>query len=328
VSAGEPIPALQVEALRTQFAVRVRGRRATLTAVRDVSFTVGAGETVALIGESGSGKSTVARSLLQLVRPAAGRMLVGGRPLGVGSSRKRRADYTRIQLVFQDPLESLNPRHTVETVLTEPLKLHSKLDRAQRRARAVEMLEAVELGAEHLTRRPHQLSGGQRQRIGIARALMMEPDVLVLDEPTASLDASTRASVIDLLATVQRQRNIGYLLISHDIDVVRTIAARTLILYLGRVVESGPTDEVFAHPAHPYTRALLDAAPVAVHGRRERTVRLNGEIPSPLDAPPGCVLHSRCPLVQPSCLREPPPMLTFAPGHSAACPVTFAATKP
>ncbi|MFI0938556.1 oligopeptide/dipeptide ABC transporter ATP-binding protein [Streptomyces sp. NPDC021020] len=313
-------PVLEVEGLRTDFTVRSRGLRHTLRAVDGVDLVLRPGETLAVVGESGSGKSTLARSILRLVEPTAGAVTVAGRPLA--SYRDRRALYREVQMVFQDPRSSLDPRQRIRSVLEEPLRLHLRMPADRREQRVRELLAAVELPPEVLDRLPAELSGGQRQRVGVARALSVEPKAVILDEPTASLDASTRGVVLDLLARLQRETGLAYLLISHDLQAVRRIAHRVHVMYLGRVVESGSTQDVLERPAHPYTRALLDAAPVAVHRGHTRAFRLSGENPGPFDPPAGCSLAPRCPLAEEPCRATRPAQLPFGGTHHAACPVT------
>ncbi|GAB1818912.1 oligopeptide/dipeptide ABC transporter ATP-binding protein [Herbidospora sp. RD11066] len=312
-------PVLKVAGLRTEFTARGKG---VLRAVDDVSLSVDAGETLAVVGESGSGKSTLARSILRLVEPSAGTVEIGGRSV---ESYKRRKDLFRdVQMVFQDPRSSLDPRQRVRSILEEPLKLHLGMPAAQRDTRIRELLDAVELDPVVLDRLPAALSGGQRQRIGIARALAVEPKVIILDEPTASLDASTRGVVLDLLARLQKETRVAYLLISHDLHAVRRVAHRVDVMYLGRVIESGTADDVLDRPAHPYTRALIDAAPVAAYRGHVRAVRLSGENPGPFHIPAGCPMEPRCPLAVADCAATRPDLLPFGPAHTAACPVTHA----
>ncbi len=316
-------PALNVVGLHKEFRVKSGGRTRTLIAVDSVSVDIHPGETVALVGESGSGKSTVARCIARLIDPTKGAVAVDGRELGGLTQRELSRAYGDIQMVFQDPNSSLNPRMTVRQVLTEPLRLHTKLDRKARDARAADLLTLVGLDPEHLDCYPSELSGGQRQRIGIARAIAVSPKVLLLDEPTSSLDVSVRGQVLELLRNLQVQLQMAYLFISHDLDVVRKISDRVIVMYLGCIVESGSTEEIFDHPTHPYTRALLSAAPqIDVKARREST-RLEGEIPSPFDAGAGCRLAGRCPLAQLSCRTERPALATVSPTHEVACPVVL-----
>ena len=276
---------------------------------------------MALVGESGSGKSTIARCIVRLIEPTAGEVLVAGtymRPLDPAGLARA---YRDIQMVFQDPNASLNPRMTVGQAIEEPLLLQLRLDRAARVARARTLADRVGLGAGHLARYPHELSGGQRQRVGIARALAAEPKVLLLDEPTSSLDVSVRGQILALLQELQRDLGLAYLFITHDLQVVRHVAHRVMVLYLGGVVETGPTQDVFRAPVHPYTRALLSAAPVAEWGVKRSRLRLHGEIGSPIDPPDACRLVGRCPLEQPGCRRAKPPLLRVGPSQDAACPV-------
>lgn len=311
---------LDVQNLRKEFRVRNAGRVARLTAIDGIDLKVERGETVALVGESGSGKSTVARSIARLVEPTSGGAWLDGTPLSRLRRRRLSRAYGDLQMVFQDPNSSLNPRMTVRAILDEPLRLHLKMSAAQRRTRVAELLESVGLGPAHLDRRPHQLSGGQRQRVGIARALAVDPKLILLDEPTASLDVSVRGQVIELLQKVQQDRGIAYLFITHDLQVVQRIAHRVVVMYLGAVVEEGPTEAVFAHPTHPYTKALLSAAPVAEYGVKRERFRLAGEIPSPINLPAGCRLAGRCPIAQERCRHDPPPLIAMERQHYVACP--------
>lgn len=312
---------LEVRGLRKHFPVA--GGRA-LVAVDGVDVSVAAGETLALVGESGSGKSTVARCIVRLIEPTDGEVLVAGTYMRSLDPAGLARAYRNIQMVFQDPNASLNPRMTVGQALEEPLRLHLQLDRAARVARTAELMDRVGLVAGHLARYPHELSGGQRQRVGIARALAVEPKVLLLDEPTSSLDVSVRGQVLALLQQLQRELGLAYLFITHDLQVVRHIAHRVAVMYLGGIVETGPTADVFRAPAHPYTRALLSAAPVAEWGVQRARLRLHGEIGSPVDPPDACRLVGRCPLEQPDCRRAKPPLLPVGPSHDAACPVAAA----
>ncbi len=318
-----PSPVLNVVGLHKEFRIRSRGRTRTLTAVDSVTVDIHPGETVALVGESGSGKSTAARCIAHLIEPTSGSVIIDGRDMGSMHRRALARSYRHVQMVFQDPNSSLNPRMTIRATLHEPLRLHTDLNNEQRDARAEELLESVGLTATHLDRYPSQLSGGQRQRVGIARALAVSPKLLLLDEPTASLDVSVRGQILDLLADLQRQHNLAYLFISHDLDVVRRIADRVLVMYLGAIVESGTTEEVFANPTHPYTQALLSAAPVPVPGEGQDRLRLHGEIPSPFDVSGGCRLAGRCPWVVDSCRDEQPPLIPISSTHQAACPVVL-----
>jgi oligopeptide/dipeptide ABC transporter ATP-binding protein len=287
-------------------------------AVDGVSLRVGAGETLGLVGESGCGKSTLARCVLRLIEPTRGRVLLDEEDLTAlpeEALRRRRRD---IQMVFQDPTASLNPRLSVAATVDEPLALHTPLAGAARRERVDEVLEEVGLGAGLRDRYPHQLSGGQRQRVNIARAIATHPRLVVLDEPTSALDVSLRARVILLLAELKRRMGMTYLFISHDLSTVRYLCDRVAVMYLGVLVEEAPAAELFDHPAHPYTRALLSCIPVPDPDVAPERLRLSGEVPSPIDIPGGCRLRGRCPLAQPVC-AEPVPLREIAPGHTVAC---------
>jgi oligopeptide/dipeptide ABC transporter ATP-binding protein len=311
-------PIVQARNLQKHFAV---GRGRKLVAIDDLDLDLFPGKTLALVGESGSGKSTVARCLTRLIEPTDGGIFVHGKSITPLSSYHMSHMYRHVQMVFQDPNASLNPRMTVRQVLEEPLKLHLKLSRREREDRVRELVGMVGLTTAHLDRYPHELSGGQRQRIGIARAIAVQPEVVLLDEPTASLDVSVRGQILDLLARLQKEFNLAYLFISHDLQVVRHVSDEVAVMYLGVIVERGPTEAVFSHPRHPYTQALLSAAPVAQWGvKRERT-RLQGEINSPIDPPDACRLVGRCPLEQPSCARKQPQLYDLGAGHSVACPI-------
>jgi oligopeptide/dipeptide ABC transporter ATP-binding protein len=323
-------PLLQVTGLTKEFRVTDRGHRATLTAVGGIDLTLQAGETLAVVGESGSGKSTLARCITRLIEPTSGEVRLGGTYLTSVPKNALWKTYRDLQMVFQDPNSSLNPRMSVRAIIDEPLRLHTDLDRRARARRVEELLADVRLDSALLERFPRQLSGGQRQRqrINIARALAVEPQVLILDEPTASLDVSVRRQVLQLLRRVQREHHLGYLLISHDLEVVRKVADRVAVMYLGKIVEQGTAAEVFETPTHPYTRALLSSAMVPEYGVVKERFGLKGEIPSPVDLPRGCRLASRCPLVQRSCVETYPESIELSGTHQVACPVTARSTAP
>lgn len=309
---------LEVSELTKHYRIRVGGRRATLHAVDGVSFDIGSGETVALVGESGSGKSTAAHCILRLEQPTSGRVVFEGEEL-TGAPRDRlRALRRRVQIVFQDPTDSLNPRRTVGSAVGEPLRVHGLADGLAARERVAEILDLVGLQGDHAGRYPHQLSGGQRQRVGIARALVTEPSLVVLDEPTSALDVSVQAKLLNLLNDLQDKLRLSYLFITHDLGVVRYIADRVLVMYAGQIVEAAPTEELFRRPLHPYTRALLDAVPVDSPGDRRPRPPLQGEPYAAIEPETGCRLIGRCPWAAGEC--EAPVLLDAAgPGRLVRC---------
>jgi oligopeptide/dipeptide ABC transporter ATP-binding protein len=306
---------LSVEHLTKHFPTR----HGLIRAVEDVSFAVGAGETLALVGESGCGKTTVALSLLRLIRPDGGRVQFEGVDLEGGTDKAEKAWRQRLSIVFQNPYSSLDPRMRIRSIVGEPLVTAYGLRGRALTDRVVKHLDEVGLGAEHLTRYPHEFSGGQRQRIAIARALALEPKLLILDEPTAALDVSVQAQVLNLLQELQKNLNLSYLFISHNLATVENIADRVLVMYLGRVVEEGPVDRVFAAPYHPYTRGLLDSVPSTDPKLRGRLQPVSGEIPSALNPPPGCAFAPRCERAGKECRADPPPLLAAGPGRKHAC---------
>lgn len=324
-------PLLEVINLVKHFPVRggvLRRRVGTVHAVNDVSFAIGRGETLALVGESGSGKSTTGRTLIGFQRATSGTVKFDGLDLAELGTRERRALRQRMQYVFQDPYASLNPRMTVGQIIAEPLQIHRRYDRSGRRQRARELMDLVGLDPGLYTRYPHQFSGGQRQRIGVARALALEPDLLVLDEPVSALDLSVQAQVINLLTRLQRELGLAYLFIAHDLAAVRQLADRVAVMYLGEIVELGDAAEVYGQPEHPYTRALLSAIPLPDPRLRDRSRKelVSGELPSPLDAPSGCAFRTRCPIATDVC-RERPELVRHTPGGTlAAC--HFAEARP
>ncbi|MFG2062273.1 ABC transporter ATP-binding protein [Micromonospora sp. NPDC048871] len=291
-------------------------------AVDGVSLQVRRGETVGLVGESGSGKSTTGLALLRLVDPSTGSVRVAGEDVTGWSRRQLRALRRRVAMVFQDPQASLDPRRTVGSSIAEPLIVHRLVQgSAARRNRVEELLDMVGLGGDLADRHPHELSGGQRQRVGIARALAGEPDLIVLDEPIASLDLSVQAQVMNLLRRLQRELGLTYLFIAHDLAAVEHMSDRMAVMYLGRIVESGTPAQIWREPAHPYTAALLSAIPVADPQveRQRRRVILSGDIPSPVNPPGGCRFRTRCPQARPDCAETDPPFVEVAAGHRAAC---------
>jgi oligopeptide/dipeptide ABC transporter ATP-binding protein len=288
-------------------------------AVNDVSFDIPAGETLGLVGESGSGKSTIGLLVTRLLSPTAGTILFEGADITRTSPAAMRALRARLQIVFQDPWGSLNPRMTIARLLEEPLLLHAPLDAGARRAEARRLADRVRLPDATLSRYPHELSGGQLQRVSIARAIANRPKLVVLDEPTSSLDLSVRAGILQLLDELQRETGIAMLFISHDLETVRLVSHRVIVLYLGRIAEEAAAERLFARPAHPYTQTLLSA-----HLPPDPSVALSrhevvGEIPSPVNLPPGCFFAGRCPVALPACADAAPAMLHVEPGHGAAC---------
>ena len=291
-------------------------------AVDGVSLTVRRGETLGLVGESGCGKSTTGRAILQLIRPTRGRVLYEGTDLAHLRGRALRRQRRRMQMIFQDPYASLNSRMTVGDIVGEPLLVHRLRDRAGRHERVRELLQTVGINPNTQNRYPHEFSGGQRQRIGIARALAVEPNFIVCDEPISALDVSIRAQIINLLQALQREFGLTYLFIAHDLSVVRHISDRVAVMYLGRVVELAANAELYGEPLHPYTQALLSAVPIPdpEAEERRRAVVLQGDVPSPADPPPGCHFHTRCPAMRKGlCDREDPALREARPGHFVAC---------
>ena len=315
---------LDVQGLVKHFPVKsgAFGRvSAHVRAVDGVAFHVNEGETLALVGESGCGKSTVGRLVLRLLEPTSGQVRFEGDDLLALDQDQMRARRRRLQVIFQDPYASLNPRMTVGAMLGEPLWLHRLVgSEEQRNQRVAELLELVGLRPDHARRYPHEFSGGQRQRIAIARALAVEPRLIVADEPVSALDVSIQAQVINLMKQLQQRFGLAYIFISHDLAVVKHIADRIAVMYLGKIVETAPADELFRNPRHPYTRALLSAVPLPDPTVVRERALLEGDIPSAIAPPPGCHFHTRCPFARDSCRRDAPQLVDDGTGHATACP--------
>lgn len=312
-------PLVKVEHLKEYFPVRSGFKKLTLKAVDDVSFTVGRGETLGLVGESGCGKTTVGRTLLQLYKPTDGKVIFDGEEITEKNINKMRK---RMQMVFQDPYSSLNPRMTVEDIIGEPLDVHKLYsNKKERREKILDLMKLVGLNAEHATRYAHEFSGGQRQRIGIARALAVNPDFIVCDEPVSALDVSIQAQVVNMFEELQDKLGVAYLFIAHDLLVVRHISDRIAVMYLGKIVEIADSDELCDSPIHPYSQSLLSAVPIPdpkVTRSRKRIV-LEGDVPSPLNMPSGCAFRTRCKYATEQCAKECPTLTDRGNGHMVAC---------
>lgn len=319
-------PLLEVENLTKYFTLngdlvsRIAGKTQTLKAVDDISFHVKEGETLGLVGESGCGKSTTGRLITRLVEPTSGQIRFQGKDLLAFDSKQMRANRKDVQLVFQDPYSSLNPRKTIMQILARPLEIHGLADDwRSKRERVLELLNLVGLGHEHIDRYPHEFSGGQRQRIAIARAISVDPKLIIGDEPVSALDVSVQAQILNLFRELQEKFQLTYLFIAHDLSVVRHISDRVAVMYVGKIVETGPVDEIFSRPQHPYTQALMAAVPEADPDKPPPRLMLHGEIATPINPPAGCRLCKRCPIATPNCETDPPPLKEMAPEHFVAC---------
>lgn len=309
---------VEVNNLKQYFPIKAGfGKTIPLKAVDGVSFAIKPGETLGLVGESGCGKTTVGRSLLHLYKPTSGDIFYNGQRVDEKSIQSMRKD---MQMVFQDPYSSLNPRMTVEDIIGEPLDVHKLYtSKGERRDKILHLMELVGLNAEHATRYAHEFSGGQRQRIGIARALTVQPKLIIADEPVSALDVSIQAQVLNLLQQLQKDFNLTYLFISHDLSVVEMISDRIGVMYLGTIVETAPKKELYANPRHPYTRALLSAVPIPDPEVKKERITLKGDLPSPSNPPSGCLFHTRCPHCTEKCKTQVPTPVEIAPGHIVKC---------
>ena len=317
------IPILSVRALKKYFPIKggILSREVDrVHAVDGVSFDIAEGETLGLVGESGCGKSTTGRCVMRLIEPSEGEIWFQGRNVTALEGEELRAIRRDIQIIFQDPFASLNPRHTVAGIVGEALLIHGLAKtRRQVEDRVVELLETVGLQSGHLRRFPHEFSGGQRQRIGIARALAVKPKLIVCDEPVSALDVSVQAQVINLLEDLQEKFGLTYLFIAHDLSVVEHISNRVAVMYLGRIVEIAPARALYDNPQHPYTEALLSAVPIPDPSLKRTRIKLEGDVPNPIRPPPGCHFHTRCPIAETRCSQSAPPLKPIADGHWVAC---------
>jgi len=317
-------PLLEVRELRHHFLQEsgwLARRKRVVRAVDGVNLSIQPGEVLGLVGESGCGKTTLGRCVLRLVEPTAGEVIFDGQDLLALDTEAMRRVRREMQIVFQDPLSSIDPRFSVEEAVAEPLRTHTNLSRPERREQALTLLEDVGLGEQHLDRYSHELSGGQCQRVALARALALRPRLLVLDEPTSALDVSVQAQIINLLVELKKAYQLTYLFISHDLGVVRYISDRIAVMYLGKLVEVGPTEAVLDSPFHPYTQALLASVPIPEPRSREWHFVLAGAVPSPANPPPGCRFHTRCPSAQPICQEQEPTLHPVSPNRQVACHV-------
>lgn len=313
---------LEVQHLKQYFPVKrekLLQPKLAVKAVDDISFTLREGETLSIVGESGCGKSTTGRAILRLDEPTAGKVVYNGKNILELSKKDLRILRGDLQVIFQDPFASLNPRQTIQTILSEAMSIQNSVEKSQRKERMKELMQLVGLPEEALSRHPHEFSGGQRQRIGIARALAVNPKLIICDEAVSALDVSIQAQILNLLKRLQRQLNLTFLFISHDLSVVRHISDRVMVMYLGKVVEIAPKHALFGQPTHPYTRALLSSIPVPNPKIQTERILLSGDVPSPIHPPTGCRFHTRCPFATDLCKQKEPEVTEVQEGHHVAC---------
>lgn len=311
---------LEIDGVKIHFPIRDKGRKATVKAVNGIDLTIAQGDSLGLVGESGSGKSTIGRAILRLNTVTEGEIRLQGMSVTNAGRTEEKILHRKVQMVFQDPHSALNPRMPIIRSVAEPLILHTRIRGVELRRRVIELLEVVGLQSQFLYRYPHELSGGQKQRVCIARALALQPELMVLDEPTSALDVSVQAQILEFLKTLQREQNLTFLFISHNLAVIRYICNRVAVMYLGNIVEEGETEQVFTSPCHPYTKVLLEAVPLPEAGQRKRTSVMVGDVPSPVNLPPGCSFHTRCRDAIPgTCDKLEAPIRTLAEGRTVRC---------
>lgn len=323
-------PLLSVKNVKKHFDVKrasIFDKRRTLKAVDDITFDLFPGETLGIVGESGCGKSTLAKTIARLYESNSGLITYNNQELTSFNSKKLKTVRRDIQYVFQDPYESLNPRHTIQAILEEPFIIHTELNQSERQKKVMELLDKVGLPHSSVSKYPHEFSGGQRQRIGIARAIALKPKVLICDEPVSALDVSVQSQIINLLMDLKDELNLAILFIAHDLAVVKHISDRIMVMYLGKAVEIADTDQLFEQPSHPYTQFLIDAIPIPDPRKRGNRRRIEGELPSPISPPPGCRFQTRCPYKTDDCVKSHPNLISINDSHQAACYHYSEATK-